>query len=72
MAGGRFDVVPANPPYVPGPDTALPTHGPALVTREPEPFGPVMSARAAHPEERGLIAPGCREEELVVIRADRG
>jgi release factor glutamine methyltransferase len=127
VAGRRFDVVLANPPYVPGPDVALPTHGPArswdagrdgrvlldrlcravprvlaahgsllvvhsslcgvdetlrmldaeglrtaVVTREPEPFGPVMSARAAYLEERGLIAPGCREEELVVIRADRG
>lgn len=35
------------------------------------PFGPVLSARAEWLEEIGLLAPGCREEELVVIRADK-
>lgn len=35
------------------------------------PFGPVMSARAGYLEERGLIQPGQRMEEVVVIRADR-
>jgi release factor glutamine methyltransferase len=35
------------------------------------PFGPVLSARAPWLEEIGLLAPGCREEELVVIRADK-
>ena len=44
---------------------------PAVVARRPEPFGPVMRARAAALETRGLIRPGQRHEELVVIRADR-
>jgi release factor glutamine methyltransferase len=35
------------------------------------PFGPVLSARAAWLEETGLLRRGCREEELVVIRADK-
>jgi release factor glutamine methyltransferase len=35
------------------------------------PFGPVLSARAAWLEEAGLLEPGRREEELVVIRADK-
>ncbi|MBD1319669.1 HemK2/MTQ2 family protein methyltransferase [Gordonia hankookensis] len=35
------------------------------------PFGPVMLGRAAWMEERGLIAPGQRWEQLVVIRARR-
>jgi release factor glutamine methyltransferase len=35
------------------------------------PFGPVLSARAPWLEGIGLLAPGCREEELVVIRADK-
>jgi release factor glutamine methyltransferase len=34
-------------------------------------FGPVMSARAKWLEETGRIPPGRREEELVVIRADK-
>jgi release factor glutamine methyltransferase len=33
------------------------------------PFGPVMRARADLLQARGLIAPGERTEELVVIRA---
>lgn len=44
---------------------------PGVVASRPEPFGPVMRARAALLEARGLIAPGQRHEELVVIRADR-
>ncbi|MFF5970410.1 HemK2/MTQ2 family protein methyltransferase [Streptomyces sp. NPDC012769] len=36
-----------------------------------QPFGPVMSERAAWFEERGLVAPGTRSERLVVIRAVR-
>lgn len=121
---GRFDVVTANPPYVPCPadtdgrrrgrawdagedgrrhldrlcDAApallapdgvlLIVHsalcGPSLtlerlrerglkaavVARRSQPFGPVLQGRAAWLEERGLIAPGQREEELVIIRAD--
>jgi release factor glutamine methyltransferase len=35
------------------------------------PFGPVLSARARWLEEIGLLRRGCREEELVVIRADK-
>jgi release factor glutamine methyltransferase len=35
------------------------------------PFGPVMTARASWLEEVGLIPCGRREEELVVIRADK-
>jgi release factor glutamine methyltransferase len=35
------------------------------------PFGPVMSARARWLEDIGLIPYGRREEELVVIRADK-
>jgi release factor glutamine methyltransferase len=35
------------------------------------PFGPVMSARASWLEDIGLIPYGRREEELVVIRADK-
>ncbi len=33
------------------------------------PFGPVMRARADLLQARGLIAPGERTEELVVLRA---
>lgn len=35
------------------------------------PFGPVLSARARWLERRGRIQRGCREEELLVIRADK-
>jgi release factor glutamine methyltransferase len=35
------------------------------------PFGPVMSARANWLEEIGRLPRGRREEELVVIRADK-
>lgn len=35
------------------------------------PFGPVLSARAQWLEDTGRLDPGRREEELVVIRADR-
>lgn len=35
------------------------------------PFGPVLSARAQWLEDTGRLEPGRREEELVVIRADR-
>jgi release factor glutamine methyltransferase len=43
----------------------------AVIARRREPFGPVMSGRAADLEAAGLIRPGQRYEELVVIRADR-
>ncbi|MFC8508714.1 HemK2/MTQ2 family protein methyltransferase [Streptomyces sp. NPDC057411] len=42
-----------------------------VAARRTQPFGPVMRARAAWFEERGMIPPGVREEQLVVIRAVR-
>ncbi|WP_033825608.1 HemK2/MTQ2 family protein methyltransferase [Kitasatospora sp. MBT63] len=42
-----------------------------VTARRCQPFGPVMSARAGWFEERGLIAAGEREEELVVVRGVR-
>ncbi|MFI6290399.1 HemK2/MTQ2 family protein methyltransferase [Nonomuraea sp. NPDC050790] len=42
-----------------------------VVARQLEPFGPVMRGRAKLLEAHGLISPGQRHEELVVIRADR-
>ncbi len=42
-----------------------------VVARRTIPFGPVMRGRTALLEATGLIEPGCRDEELVVIRADR-
>lgn len=119
---GRFDLVLANPPYVPwpgggrrcprwdaGPDgravldplcVAVPEllapHGflllvqsrlcgvdrtedrlrgsglkTSVVARRVLPFGSVLRGRTAYLERAGLIEPGQREEELVVIRADR-
>jgi release factor glutamine methyltransferase len=123
-AGRRFDVILANPPYVPaarlagrgrarawdaGPDgrtminrlTALAplllaprgliliVHSAlcgvdrtlhqlrggglkaSVVARHLEPFGPVLRGRVGFLEGRGLIEPGQRHEELVVIRGDR-
>ncbi|MBH5333485.1 methyltransferase [Streptomyces pactum] len=125
-AGRRYDVVTANPPYVPTPPSGwrhrrrsaawdagedgracldrlcaaaprllrengmmLLVHSalcgtettlrrlreaglrPSVVDRQVQPFGPVMTERAPWLEERGLIEPGQRTEELVVIRADR-
>ncbi|MCP3804384.1 methyltransferase [Allokutzneria sp. A3M-2-11 16] len=43
----------------------------AIVARGRCPFGPVMRSRASWLEHKGLIEPGQRDEELVVIRADR-
>jgi release factor glutamine methyltransferase len=42
-----------------------------VVARERIPFGPVMHGRAEFLERQGLIEPGQRHEDLVVIRADR-
>lgn len=122
--GERFDVILANPPYVPAAHPLVPRRGAArswdagvdgravldrlcregpshlspggvmlmvfsalcgveltlaqleqaglsaaIVARQPEPFGPVMKRRIALLEARGLIAPGQRHEELVVVRA---
>ncbi|MFC5906710.1 HemK2/MTQ2 family protein methyltransferase [Streptacidiphilus monticola] len=126
VVGRRFDLVLANPPYVPaptplssargaarawdaGPDgrqlvDRICAHAPAflrpggvlllvhsdlcgvertcaalratglraaVVARVTQPFGPVMRARAEWFERQGLIEPGRREEELVVIRGVR-
>lgn len=35
------------------------------------PFGPVLTARAEFLEQLGMLVPGRREEQLVVIRADK-
>ncbi|MHA6625615.1 HemK2/MTQ2 family protein methyltransferase [Pseudonocardia sichuanensis] len=45
---------------------------PQVLAKATVPFGPVMRARAALLEARGLIGPGQREEELVVVGAHRG
>lgn len=42
-----------------------------VVATARQPFGPVLSARAAWLEQCGLIAAGEREEELVVVRGAR-
>lgn len=42
-----------------------------VVTKQREPLGPVMSARAELFEAQGLLAPGERVEELVVLRGRR-
>ena len=123
VARERFDVVVANPPYVPAEREELPRrglarawdagrHGRALLDRIAEgvpahlrpsgtvllvlssvigveptirrleggglevdvaarrhgPLGPLMWARAALLEQRGLLRPGQREEELLVLR----
>jgi release factor glutamine methyltransferase len=41
------------------------------VTRSRIPFGPVLHSRAGFLTRQGLIRPGQRHEDLVVIRADR-
>lgn len=124
VAGERFELILANPPYVPGADDALPRAGaarawegggdgralldrlcaemPAYLARggtlllmqssvcgeqetldrlyaaglDPErvavergPLGPLMRSRVELLEARGLLAPGEREEELLVIAA---
>jgi release factor glutamine methyltransferase len=43
----------------------------AVVARAEVPFGPVLRARARRLRELGLVEPGQRSEELVVIRGDR-
>jgi release factor glutamine methyltransferase len=39
-----------------------------VVARHPGPLGPLMSARVEHLEASGLIAPGRREEEVLIVR----
>jgi release factor glutamine methyltransferase len=127
VAGLRFGLVVANPPYVPARTARLPRHRkarcwdagrdgralldricagvadvlapdgdvllvhsavcgteltldaldrvglvPQVLAKATVPFGPVMRARAALLESRGLIAAGQREDELVVVGAHRG
>jgi release factor glutamine methyltransferase len=122
VPGRRFDVITANPPYLPAEDDALPERGPArhteagrdgrilldrLIAAAPEhlapggvllvthssvngeaetlermraaglepaveerrhgSLGPLLSARAPELERRGLLCPGEREEDLLVI-----
>ena len=126
LAGERFDLIVANPPYVPSEQDALPRHGaeraweagragralldrlcleaPAhlgpggvlllvqssisgvdatltglggaglraeVVARRRGPLGPLVAPRAPILEARGLLRPGEREEDVVVIRAER-
>ncbi|MCV7280892.1 methyltransferase [Mycolicibacterium flavescens] len=42
-----------------------------IVARQWIPFGPVLTSRAEWLEETGRLEPGRREEELLVIRADK-
>ena len=42
-----------------------------IVASQSIPFGPVLTARAKWLEDTGRVQTGCREEELVVIRADK-
>lgn len=125
VAGRTFDLVLANPPYVPGP-AEVPCRGrdrawdagsdgravldrlcaaaplllapggillivhsalsdvdktlrqlrggglkAAVVDRAAVPFGPVLHGRRRQLERSGLIEPGQRTEELVVVRGDR-
>ena len=42
-----------------------------IVERRTLPFGPVLRSRVTWLERRGLIEPGERVEELVMIRAER-
>jgi release factor glutamine methyltransferase len=122
VAGRRFDLILANPPYVPGTSDELPVRGSAraweagrdgralldrfcpgiarhlapggrvlivqsslsgerktltalaaggleaeVLVRRRGGLGPIVSARAAELESRGLLAPGDRTEELLVI-----
>jgi release factor glutamine methyltransferase len=122
VRGERFDLITANPPYVPGADNELPADGlsraweggmdgrllvdrlcaeagshlapggtllmvhssltgerptiealaaadldPEVLVRDRGPLGPLVSARADLLEQRGLLAPGEREEEMLVI-----
>jgi release factor glutamine methyltransferase len=43
----------------------------SVVARAVEPFGPVMRGREALLRQRGVLTQDQRDEELVVIRADR-
>jgi release factor glutamine methyltransferase len=123
VTGERFDLVLANPPYLPGADDQLPARGAEraweggitgrllidrfcagvaahlapggsallvhsslcgegptrealgkvgleaeVLSRDRGPLGPITAARAELLERRGLLKPGEREEEMLVIR----
>jgi release factor glutamine methyltransferase len=42
-----------------------------VVARHPGPLGPLMTSRAAALEARGLLRPGQRDEDVVVVRGRR-
>jgi release factor glutamine methyltransferase len=124
VRGRRFDLITANPPYLPSAEDRLPARGAEraweagvdgravldriceegpghlspggrmllvqssvcgveetlsrlrqagleaeVVERQTGPLGPLLRERAGLLEQRGLLAPGTREEEVVVIRA---
>jgi release factor glutamine methyltransferase len=126
VAGERFELILANPPYLPSETDELPARGPAraweagrdgrvfldrlcagaprhlrssgrllivqsslageqatldrlaeaglrpdVLARQRDPLGPLLAARAPMLEQRGLLAPGEREEDLVVIAGSR-
>jgi release factor glutamine methyltransferase len=43
-----------------------------VAARERGPLGPLMAGRRAHLEASGMLAPGQQEEEVLVVRAQRG
>jgi release factor glutamine methyltransferase len=45
--------------------------GAEVVARHPGPLGPLMSARVEHLEASGLVEPGEREEEVLIVRGTR-
>ena len=69
VPGEAFDLIAANPPYLPSPG-ALPTRGPARHT-EAGPDGRILLDRliagAPELERAGLLAPGEREEDVLVV-----
>jgi release factor glutamine methyltransferase len=127
VAGETFDLIVANPPYVPSAEDSLPTRGRArawdagrdgrafldricaeapahlrpggvlllihsdivdaeatldayraagleadVFVRHPGPLGRLMSERAGLLEARGMLAPGRREEDVLVLRGRAG
>jgi release factor glutamine methyltransferase len=54
-----------------GVEQSLDTLYAEVVSSQSIPLGPVLSARADWLEEAGHLRRGCRQEELVVIRADK-
>lgn len=50
--------------------TAIGGLEPRVVARQAGPLGPLLSARAAELESRGLLAPGQRHEQMLVIRGE--